>query len=485
MKIQDSPIVLYEVSQRKSPDCDCDCACENSLPSRLSNMEIHGEWITSPHAYPISRLGEWTTVYNSKGPLAISVLNDAALELWQSFSKPKDVGSLAPADIETARSMAWIGLLHNPNLFISQHEPVSKTLSAWLHLTNACNLRCDYCYLNKTSDGMSREVAFESVKTLFDSAQKHLYSALKIKYAGGEPFIRFNLLADIHEEAKRYEEIYHIELKEVVISNGTLLKEKHIKYLQKENVRLSISLDGIGAVHDRQRAYRNGKGSFKEIEQSLLLCKDMGYSPDITITVTDRNAEHLSEITEYLLNMSLHFNFNFYRENDCSMSFRDLKFGEEKIIQGIKKAYRTIEKNLPEWSLLGAIADRSSFAVPHNHTCSVGRDYMVIDHHGNIAKCQMTIGVPITTIHSADPLMEIRNDKTGIQNLSVEEKEGCKTCEWKNWCTGGCSLATYRATGRYDVKSPNCNVYKAIYPELLRLESLRLIKYGAEGTVAS
>jgi uncharacterized protein len=188
----------------------------------------------------------------------------------------------------------------------------------------------------------------------------------------------------------------------------------------------------------------------------------------------------LAEIAGYLLKKGLHFNFNFYRENDCSMPFSDLKFREEKMIDGIIRAYRTIEQNLPEWSLLGALADRSSFSSPHTHTCSVGRDYMVIDHHGKIAKCQMTIGIPITNIYADDPLMDIRNDKLGIQNISVEEKEGCKTCEWKNWCTGGCSLATYRATGRYDVKSPNCNIYKAIYPELLRLESLRLIKYGAE-----
>jgi uncharacterized protein len=32
-------------------------------------------------------------------------------------------------------------------------------------------------------------------------------------------------------------------------------------------------------------------------------------------------------------------------------------------------------------------------------------------------------------------------------------------------------------TGRSDVKSPYCNVYKALYPEVLRLEGLRLLKW--------
>jgi len=36
---------------------------------------------------------------------------------------------------------------------------------------------------------------------------------------------------------------------------------------------------------------------------------------------------------------------------------------------------------------------------------------------------------------------------------------------------------TYRATGRYDVQSPNCRIYTTLYPDLLRLEALRLLKY--------
>jgi hypothetical protein len=58
------------------------------------------------------------------------------------------------------------------------------------------------------------------------------------------------------------------------------------------------------------------------------------------------------------------------------------------------------------------------------------------------------------------------------------EKEGCRDCTWRYWCSGGCAVATFKATGRYDIKSPNCNIYKAIYPQALRLEGLRLLKYA-------
>jgi uncharacterized protein len=73
----------------------------------------------------------------------------------------------------------------------------------------------------------------------------------------------------------------------------------------------------------------------------------------------------------------------------------------------------------------------------------------------------------------------IRNDSTGVRNLPVEEKEGCQSCLWRYWCTGGCPTLTYQVTGRYDVKSPNCNIYQALFPAALHLEAQRLLTYEA------
>jgi len=43
-------------------------------------------------------------------------------------------------------------------------EPASSdTLVAWLHVTNACNLRCTYCYLDKTDEAMSAETGYAAV----------------------------------------------------------------------------------------------------------------------------------------------------------------------------------------------------------------------------------------------------------------------------------------------------------------------------------
>jgi uncharacterized protein len=102
---------------------------------------------------------------------------------------------------------------------------------------------------------------------------------------------------------------------------------------------------------------------------------------------------------------------------------------------------------------------------------------MVIDHNGHVAKCHMEIQQHVTDISDNDPLQSLRNDTQGIQNLVVDEKQGCRECIWRYWCTGGCPVLTKRITGRYDAKSPNCKIYQALLPEVLRLEGLRLLQY--------
>jgi uncharacterized protein len=88
----------------------------------------------------------------------------------------------------------------------------------------------------------------------------------------------------------------------------------------------------------------------------------------------------------------------------------------------------------------------------------------------------MDVERTLGNVFQSDPLLLVQQDKTGVQNPSVDEKEECRQCPWHYWCAGGCPIAAYNATGRFDVKSPNCNIYRAIFPEALKLEGLRLLK---------
>jgi len=142
----------------------------------------------------------------------------------------------------------------------------------------------------------------------------------------------------------------------------------------------------------------------------------------------------------------------------------------------MQRALAVIEAHLPRYSLISALLDRANFGVPHAHTCGAGRSYLVISQRGQIACCQMEIQNPVTTIYAQDPLAAIRQAGR-FRNTSVEEKPDCQGCPWRYWCAGGCPLLTYKVTGSYDARSPYCRVYQALYPGIVRLEGLRLLKW--------
>jgi uncharacterized protein len=245
-----------------------------------------------------------------------------------------------------------------------------------------------------------------------------------------------------------------------------------------------ISLDGIGVAHDRQRPYANGRqGSCALVERTISRLLASGLRPSINVTVSQRNVADLPVLLAYILERDLRFTLSYYRENDCSSSIADLQFSEVQMIDGMRAAFAYIEEHLPRRRIINALIDKGNMGAPHHYTCGVGRNYLVINQRGEVAKCQADITHVVTTIRADDPLHEVRSDRLGVQAVDVDDKEGCRTCSWRYWCGGGCPLVTYRLTGRNDVRSPNCAIYKALYPEAvrleaLRLEALRLLAYG-------
>jgi len=326
---------------------------------------------------------------------------------------------------------------------------------------------------------MADDTAYRAVDAIFRSAMKHHMKSILLKYAGGEASLHIKNVIALHDYAVQLSQGYGIPVEAALLSNGVALSQGSIDQLKARQIAVTISLDGLDSYHDRQRPLINGGGSFQYVKRTIERLLANAVVPYIAITVSRRNLSGLPTLMRYVLEHDLPFTLSYYRENECSMHLSDLRFEEEQMIAAMQAVFAVIEQHLPRRSLLGCLIDKVDMRTMHQHTCSVGHSYLVIDQYGGVAKCQADIKRLVTTIDADDPLQIIRGDQQGIQGLSVEEKEGCRTCDWRYWCAGGCPLLTYRATGRYDVKSPNCNIYKALFPEVLRLEAQRLLRYEA------
>ena len=470
-----------------------DCACPVSdggrvqAPARLppAGTAAASGWVRGREMIEMPLDTQHQLLFNPVGRGGVVVVNQPALQILNRLEhaatrqNASGVGSASGSDAEEVLNRLYqLEIIHPAGHAERPRFHDSRMLTAWLHVTNACNLRCPYCYLHKTAEGMDETTGRAAVEAVIGSALRHGFTAVKLKYAGGEASLNHRLMMSLHAHAQALTDAHGLELHATLLSNGVALRPSLIRSLKASSINVMISLDGVGARHDVQRPSVNGRPSFHLVERTITRLIEEQYPPHLSTTITRRNADGVPDVVRFALERGLTFSLNFFRDNDCAASFPDLRYEEEVMTSALLAGFAVIEEFLPPWSVLGSVLDRGQLLEPRQRTCGVGQDYVVIDQRGRVAKCHMEIERTLGDVFRDDPLQVIRQDKTAVQNLLVEEKEGCRDCTWRYWCSGGCAIAAFRATGRYDIKSPNCNIYKAIYPEALRLEGLRLLKYA-------
>jgi uncharacterized protein len=320
---------------------------------------------------------------------------------------------------------------------------------------------------------MTLATGLQVVEKLFDLAVQNRHPWVKLKYAGGEPTLEWDLMTALHEHALDLAQQLDISLTEILVTNGIALSRSRLEYLQSEGIRLSYSLDGFGVGHDTQRPMVNGLPSFKPAYHLLQTALELGLHPYLTITLTRLNLEDLPAITQFALEHRLFLNWNFYRPYSAADS---LAAERGELIAALGKGLQVIEQNLPNYPFLDKLIDRSNFGIPHDHTCGAGSNYISIDCDGSALPCHMLsgrnqVGIPLMDLESAG--------FEQFENLPVDEREGCQVCEWRYWCAGGCPILAQLPDRNAEAKPYYCDVYKAIYPRILMLMQMQSLSADA------
>lgn len=363
------------------------------------------------------------------------------------------------------------GFRKNKIIYFNKSEPLKdkkpKTLGVWLHLTNQCNLRCTYCFVHKSRASMNLKTAHLTLKKVFSLAGKHGYQNITLKFSGGEALLELKKMEKMVGMAQRYAKINKLKCRLVLLTNGILINQKVAEFLKKHHFTVAVSLDGLKEDHDKTRIFPNGKGSFNDTYRGIEILRQAGVRFNVTVTISRQNIKNLPEIAHFLLKQKIPFIFNFVRENEGYTV--EAKNENKELIKYLRRAYRVIGDNLPVTSIIDNLLDRVNFKQPHLHPCGVGRNYLVVRHDGKIASCQMTLDKPIGSIEDKDPIKTMR-EKSFTKGITVDQKRRCHSCRWRYFCAGGCPLLK---------NAPYCAVYKALIPEVLKLEAKRLIGFGS------
>ncbi len=470
----------------------CDPAPLLSENSKSHSILIDRLAFTLNHAMPISIIAgikyiplndEFTLVCSPERGTPIIALDTAAQQVLAFFEEPRSLAQLAQlTSIPDAKQIAERLVVHG--LLLSSEEPIAlsperDTLSVWLHVTNACNLACSYCYVAKTNEAMDEMTGLQAIDAAITAARRHGYQQIALKYAGGEAALNFKLVCLLHDYAIQRVHAAGLLLSEALLSNGTTLTTARLEFLHKAKIGLMISLDGPPIVNDLLRPGIHGKSPTVSVMASIDRALAIGFSPDINIVVSPQSVPYLAETLRFVLDRGLRFSLNFVR--DHAGGFDNPTLRQEVITQGMLAAFEELARTLPRERVIDGLVDFTIFDGLRQQVCGAGDSLLVVDQQGRVARCQTELQRPVSHITSPDPLMDIRLEPGGFQRLSPANKHECASCIWRHWCAGGCPAYTYQLTGRNDLQSPYCSVYKQLYPKVLELEGMRLLKWASTG----
>ena len=136
-----------------------------------------------------------------------------------------------------------------------------------LELTEACNLRCEYCIYNEhhpdyrgfSTKNMNFETAKRSIDLILNDYEGEEFA---LSFYGGEPLVNFPLLKECIEYTRNtYPDI---KLSYSFTTNLTLLTSEMVEYFKTlEDIDILCSLDGPKEMHDKYRKDINGNGTFE------------------------------------------------------------------------------------------------------------------------------------------------------------------------------------------------------------------------------
>ena len=137
-----------------------------------------------------------------------------------------------------------------------------------LHVAHTCNLNCSYCFASQGKYQGDRAVmSFEVGKQAFDFLIAHsgTRTNLEVDFFGGEPLMNFDVVKQLVAYARSIEKEHHKNFRFTLTTNGLLIDDDVIDFLNKEMSNVVLSLDGRREVHDLFRKDYAGNGSYDRI----------------------------------------------------------------------------------------------------------------------------------------------------------------------------------------------------------------------------
>ena len=332
--------------------------------------------------------------------------------------------------------------------FTKNRQTVVKALC--LHIAHDCNLACRYCFAEEGEyHGRRALMSFEVGKKALDFliANSGSRKNLEVDFFGGEPLMNWQVVKDLVKYGREQEKLHNKKFRFTLTTNGVLLNDEIMEFCNKEMSNVVLSLDGRPEVNDKMRPFRNGKGSY-----DIIMNKAQEF-------VRRRNA---CDKEYYVRGTFTGFNKDF--GNDV-LHLADQGFDQisvEPVVTDPKCEYALREEDLPEireeYERLAQIyMDRRANGKWFNFFhfmvdleggpclrkrltgCGAGNEYVAVTPDGDIYPCHQFVGRDGYRMGSVLDGTFDRDIQAKFAHNTVLNKEKCRDCWARFFCSGGCA----------------------------------------------
>ena len=384
------------------------------------------------------------------------------------------------------RELAGNGLLFVEDDYVDPAAATALQQSApikalCLHVSHDCNLRCQYCFASTGDFGTGRKIMdIETAKRAIDFVIQRSGSRrnIEVDFFGGEPLMAMDTVKATVAYARSIEKKAGKCFRFTITTNGVLLDDENIDYINREMSNAVLSLDGRPHVNDRMRKTVNGKGSYEVIV------------PKFQKLVAGRGTKDY-----YLRGTFTHYNLDFAEDvmHMADLGFRNVSV--EPVVGEETCGYALKDEDLPVVleqyeKLAEKLKDRADVNFFHFNVdlaqgpcvikrlrgCGAGCEYVAVTPEGDIYPCHQFVGNPAYKIGSLSDGSFDMELSHRFSCLNIYTREECRDCWARFYCSGGCSASNLLVNG--DIKKPN---HVGCEMERKRLECAIALKALAAG----
>ena len=324
-------------------------------------------------------------------------------------------------------------------------DPPVRALS--LAVAERCNLGCTYCYAEGGSFGgkprnMEWEVAEASVNRLFADATAG--ERVNLAFLGGEPLVNRDLIRRVTELAVRMARDKRVAVGFSITTNGTLLNADDGEFFERHGFAVTISLDGVGATHDRLRPMKGGRGSYARIIENVkpLLARRRRMQVSARVTVTPENLSLRETLDRFV---SVGFSSIGFSPMLRAPSGQGEMVGsaldvllEEMIACGREYERRVLAGESYPFSNMTTALQEIHRGSHRPYPCGAGAGYFGVSATGGLFACHRFVGDEAAAMGNVDSGVARDRQRDWLAERRVNLQEPCRTCWARYLCGGGC-----------------------------------------------